>query len=505
MLSAVLPVLHSLGVQVVDERPVRGGAASTAGSASTTSGWSCPPGTASWPRCARTWRTRSRPPGAARPRWTASTSWCCAAGLTWRQVVVLRAYAKYLRQAGTVFSQEYMESTFVAYPKIAALLVALFEARFAPRRGRPGRARRAAQRRAGRRRSGPALDDVASLDQDRILRAYLTLIQATLRTCFYQRSADGRPKSYVAFKLDPQAIPDLPAPRPQVRDLRLLAAVRGRAPAVRAGRPGRAALVRPAGGLPYRGARPGQGADGEERGDRAGRRQGRLRAQAEAGRPGRGGGLLPASSSRRCSTSPTTSSAARSCRRRTWCATTATTRTWWSRPTRAPRPSPTSPTRSPTAYGFWLGDAFASGGSAGYDHKKMGITARGAWESVKRHFRELGLDTQTAGLHRGRRRRHVRRRVRQRDAAVRAHPAGGRVRPPAHLPRPGPGRGRRRTRSGGGCSTCPAPRGRTTTAELISAGGGVYPRTAKSIPITPQVRAALGLDDDVTAALAAAS
>ena len=71
-----------------------------------------------------------------------------------------------------------------------------------------------------------------------------------------------------------------------------------------------------------------------------------------------------------------------------------------------------------TAHGFWLGDAFASGGSAGYDHKKMGITARGAWESVKRHFRELGIDTQTPGLHRGRRRRHVRRRVRQRDAAV---------------------------------------------------------------------------------------
>ena len=78
-----------------------------------------------------------------------------------------------------------------------------------------------------------------------------------------------------------------------------------------------------------------------------------------------------------------------------WCATTATTPTWSSPPTRARRRSPTSPTASPQDYGFWLDDAFASGGSAGYDHKAMGITARGAWESVKRHFREMGIDTQT--------------------------------------------------------------------------------------------------------------
>ena len=71
-------------------------------------------------------------------------------------------------------------------------------------------------------------------------------------------------------------------------------------------------------------------------------------------------------------------------------------------------------------YGFWLGDGFASGGSAGYDHKEMGITARGAWESVKRHFRELGRDVETRGLHRGRHRRHVGRRLRQRACCCRA-------------------------------------------------------------------------------------
>ena len=91
--------------------------------------------------------------------------------------------------------------------------------------------------------------------------------------------------------------------------------------------------------------------------------------------------------------------------------------------------------------GFWLGDAFASGGSTGYDHKALGITARGAWESVKRHFSELDLDLATRAVHRGRDRRHVRRRVRQRHAAVGPDPARRRLRPPprVHRPRPGPG------------------------------------------------------------------
>ena len=135
------------------------------------------------------------------------------------------------------------------------------------------------------------------------------------------------------------------------------------------------------------------------------------------------------------------------------------------------------------AYGFWLGDAFASGGSAGYDHKEMGITARGAWESVKRHFRELGVDTQTEDF-------TV---VGVGDMSgdvfgngmllVRAHPAGGRVRPPAHLHRPDTRRRPRPSRSGNGCSTCRARSWADYDRSLISAGGGVCPRTAKSIPI----------------------
>ena len=118
--------------------------------------------------------------------------------------------------------------------------------------------------------SSRSLDDVASLDHDRILRSYLHLMLATLRTNYFQATRDGGPHAYMSFKLEPSAIPDLPAAAAEVRDLRLLAARRGRAPALRPGGPRRPALVGPARRLPHRGARPGQGADGEEHRDRAG-------------------------------------------------------------------------------------------------------------------------------------------------------------------------------------------------------------------------------------------
>ena len=142
-----------------------------------------------------------------------------------------------------------------------------------------------------------------------------------------------------------------------------------------------------------------------------------------------------------CSTSPTRSSAARSCRRRD------VVRHDGDDPYLVVAADKGTATFSDIAnglaaeYGFWLGDAFASGGSAGYDHKAMAITARGAWESVKRHFRELGVDVAEHGLHRRRHRRHVRRRVRQRHAALAAHQARRRLRPPARLPRSGAGSG----------------------------------------------------------------
>ena len=149
-------------------------------------------------------------------------------------------------------------------------------------------------------------------------------------------------------------------------------------------------------------------------------------------------------------------------------------------------------------YGFWLGDAFASGGSVGYDHKAMGITAKGAWVSVQRHFREMGVDCQAEDF-----------------TAVGIGDMSGDVFGNGLLcsehtrlvaafdhrdifidPTPTP---RRRTPSGSGSSTCRARAGRTTTPRSISEGGGVWPRSAKSIPVSAQVREVLGLGADVTA------
>ena len=134
-------------------------------------------------------------------------------------------------------------------------------------------------------------------------------------------------------------------------------------------------------------------------------------------------------------------------------------------------------------YGFWLGDAFASGGSVGYDHKAMGITARGAWVSVRRHFREMGVDCQNEDFTAVGRRRHVRRRVRQRDALLGAHPPGRRLRPPRTSSST-----RRPTRPSSYAERqrlfdLPRSSWQDYDTSLISEGGGVFPRSAKSIPI----------------------
>ena len=287
------------------------------------------------------------------------------------------------------------------------------------------RAERAAARRPLRRRDrGRSSKAVASLDEDRILRRFVNLVEAALRTNFFQIGEDGLPRQTIAFKFECAPGRRPAAAAAALRDLRLFAARRGRASALRQGRARRPALVGPAAGFPHRGARPRQGAAGQERRHRAGRRQGRLRARS-------------------------------ACRRR------ATAQAWLAEGTESYRifvrtlleltdnivgdkivPPPDTvrhdgddpylvvaadkgtATFSDIANaisiekGHWLGDAFASGGSQGYDHKKMGITARGAWEAVKRHFREIDVDIQSQPVHRRRRRRHVRRRLRQRHAAV---------------------------------------------------------------------------------------
>ena len=131
------------------------------------------------------------------------------AGLAAREIIVLRAYCRYLLQTGVPFSQAYMERTLAANPAIARNLIRLFERRFDPDAARSARgAQRDAEKLVAQVRTD--LDAVSSLDEDRILRAYLNVLEATLRTNFYQ---PGR--SYLAVKLDPARIPDLPLPRPK--------------------------------------------------------------------------------------------------------------------------------------------------------------------------------------------------------------------------------------------------------------------------------------------------
>ena len=132
------------------------------------------------------------------------------AGLEWRQVVVLRAYAKFLRQAGIAFSRETLESALAAHPQIARLVVRLFEIQFDPDRGDDRQTPVAGIRVE----LDHLLDAVDSLNEDRILRRFINLVGATLRTNYYQRDDAGEPKPYLAFKLDSREIDELPLPRP---------------------------------------------------------------------------------------------------------------------------------------------------------------------------------------------------------------------------------------------------------------------------------------------------
>ncbi|MDG4753878.1 NAD-glutamate dehydrogenase [Micromonospora sp. WMMD718] len=493
MLSAVLPVLHSLGVKVVDEHPYE---------VERVDGriWLYDFGLELPERHQDLAEVRPHVENAFAAAWRGEAEvdgfneLVLRAGLTWRQVVVLRAYAKYLRQAGTVFSQEYMEQTFIAYPQIAELLVKLFETRFAPgattldeRRQRSGELVDAI---------GEALDEVASLDQDRILRSYLTLIQATLRTSFYQKPVGGRPKAYVAFKLDPQAIPDLPAPRPKFEIF--VYSPRFEGVHLRYGPVAR-------GGLRWSDRRE------DFRTEVLGLVKAQMVKNAVIVPVGAKGGFV-------LKQKPGDRDEAVICYKEFISALLDVTDNIVSGEIVPPEDVVRHDGDDPylvvaadkgtatfsdianeisEAHSFWLGDAFASGGSAGYDHKKMGITARGAWESVKRHFRELGHDTQTqdftvvgVGDMSG-------------DVFGNGMLLSQHIRLVAafdhrHIfldPDPDSARSWEERKR---LFDMPRSSWEDYDRELISAGGGVYPRTAKSVPVSPQVRAVLGLDEDVT-------
>ncbi len=237
-----------------------------------------------------------------------------AAGLNWRQTAVLRAFCRYLLQTGIPFSQSYMEQVLSANAEISRLLLKLFLTQFDPELTSGRRANECARL---QKQIDAALEAVKSLDEDRILRAYSALIQAMLRTNYYQLSVDGQPKPYFAFKLDPREASRSAAAPADVRDLRLQPARRGRAPAHGTRRARRHSLVGPARGLSHRSAGPDEGSEREEHGDRPGGRQRWLRTEASADRQLATKCSVKSSnaigrSSAACWTSPTTLSASAS-------------------------------------------------------------------------------------------------------------------------------------------------------------------------------------------------
>ena len=372
-----------------------------------------------------------------------------AAGLDWREVTMLRAVARYLRQAGIPFSDRYMEQTLLAHADVAAALVLALPRALRPdRRPRPRRGLRGRDRGRDRRRRQPRRGPhPARLPVGRAGDAAHQLLPAG-------------PEAVRVVQARPDADPAGAAAAAALRDLRALAARRGRAPARRLGRPRRPALVRPPRGLPHRDPRPDEGADGQERADRAGRREGRLRGQAR-----RATTSSPATrrSSARCWTSPTRSSGGEVV------PPAHVVRHDGDDPYLVVAADKGTATFSDIAngvaqdYGFWLGDAFASGGSVGYDHKAMGITARRAWVSVQRHFRELGVDVQAQDF-------TV---VGVGDMSGDVFGNGMLLSPHIRLVAafdhrhvfldPDPDAAAARSPSGGGCSSCRARRGRTTT------------------------------------------
>ncbi|MFJ8018445.1 NAD-glutamate dehydrogenase [Streptomyces sp. NPDC096339] len=503
-LSAVLPVLQRLGVEVTDERPYELRRSDRVSAWIYDFGLRMPLSTGNGDNYLGD-DARERFQEAFASVWQGEAendnfnTLVLGAGLTWRQAVVLRAYAKYMRQAGSTFSQDYMEDTLRNNVHTTRLLVSLFEARMSPGRQAAGSELVDAMLEE----LDGALDQVASLDEDRILRSFLTLIKATLRTNFFQLNDAGEPHSYVSMKFDPQAIPDLPAPRPAFEIWVYSPRVEG--VHLRFGKVAR-------GGLRW----------SDRREDFRTEILGLVKAQMVKNTVivpvGAKGGfvaknlpdpsvdrdawlaegiasykifisaLLDITDNMVAGEVVPPKGVVRHDEDDTYLVVAADKGT-----------ATFSDIANGVAesYGFWLGDAFASGGSAGYDHKGMGITARGAWESVKRHFRELGHDTQAQdftvvgvgdmsgdvfgnGMLLS---EHIRlvAAFDHRHIFIDPHPDAA----TSYTER-------RRL------FDLPRSSWADYDTSLISAGGGVHPRSAKAVPITAQVREALGIEAGVT-------
>jgi len=492
-LTAVLPLLQQLGVEVLDERPAE---------------FIRPDGLRCWcydfglrldPASAEA--AQNQPTGALEAEFCAafSAAWrgdvesdwfsplVLRAGLPWREVAVLRAYARYARQIGIGYGQVYIADTLIAHAEITRALLELFRARFDPAVAPDLRPAAIAEATA---RANTLIDAVTGLDADRILRACVTYITATLRTNWF------RQRPFFSFKIDPTAVPEMPLPRPRFEIF--VYSPRTEGVHLRFGPVAR-------GGLRWS-DRPQ-----DYRTEILGLVKAQQVKNAVIVPVGAKGGFVV----RRPNPDP---AEVQDCYRTFVSGLLDLTDNLVDGVTSPPpevirhdgddsylvvaadkgtaRFSDLA-NEVAASYGFWLGDAFASGGSVGYDHKAMGITARGAWVSVERHFRELGVDT------------------RSQDFTVvgigdmSGDVFGNGMLLSEHIrlvaafdhrhvfvdPTPDAARSHRERQR---LFALPRSSWDDYDRSLISAGGGVWPRTAKAVPVGPQMRAALGLGDDVT-------
>jgi glutamate dehydrogenase len=423
-----------------------------------------------------------------------------AAQLSAREVALLRAYGRYLRQTASTYSQDYQEDVLAAHPDVARSLVELFCARTDPARRSSDDDIAETEKDAERISSEiwEALDEVESLDEDRILRSFLGLVTATLRTNWWQRDDDGDPPPAVVLKLDSPSITDLPQPRPHVEIWVHSPRVEG--VHLRGGKVARGGLRWSDRREDFRtevlGLMKAQmtknavivpvGAKGGFVVKRPPEDRNEIRDEAEACYRIFIGGLLSVTDNLVDGEVVHPDDVVRADDDDPYLVVAADKGT-----------ATLSDTANEIAaeYGFWLDDAFASGGSRGYDHKAMGITARGAWVSVRRHGLELGIDVQNEdftvvgvgdmsgdvfgnGMLLS---RHIR------LVAAFDH---------RHIfldpdPDAESSFAERERLFGLDRSTW-----EQYDTDLISEGGGVHPRSAKSIKLTPQVREALGLTSE---------
>jgi glutamate dehydrogenase len=419
------------------------------------------------------------------------------AALAAEEVVVLRAYAKYLKQIGFAQSQATIAATLASHPRIARMLVSLFRLRFDPQ----GHDDTAAASQVNA--LNQALDKVSNLSEDRVLRQLLALVQATLRTNFWRTGvgASGGPgprRSFLSFKLDSSKVPGLPEPRPlyeiwvyspRFEGIHLRGGKVARGGLRWSDRPDdfrtevlglvKAQMVKNTvivpvgskGGFVLKKAPPASDREAFLK-EGVACYQEYLRGLLDLTDNLVGGQTVPPPQVVRIDGDD---------------------------PYLVVAADKGTATFSDHAnaisaeYGHWLGDAFASGGSQGYDHKAMGITARGAWESVKRHFRELGLDTQATDF-------TV---VGIGDMSGDVFGNGMLLSPHIRLVAAFDHRH---------IFIDPDPQAASSFAErerlfklprsswadydtkLISQGGGIWARSEKSVPLSPQARSALGID-----------